>query len=242
MDRRRRRDTQIDLVAAYRHTNATVLGEPAFGDVTVLVPAWMPMRLSSVESPIEVAGTRATVEAGSIRGDVVVHQVAGPVNLRSVEGRVWVLDVHGPVQAASLNNLVRLERVVGGIDAESVNGDIQISDVDSPDVDASSVNGSVLFLGPFQPRGRYRLASHNGNLQVGVPVGADVDVSVRNFRGAFRNGLPMLVAPHGAGRPFTFTLGGGGSSLELQSFQGIIQLLRSNELLLPRASQQAEDR
>jgi hypothetical protein len=205
-------------------------GEPAFGDVTVLVPEWMPMRLSSVESPIDVEGVRAAIEAGSIRGDVVVHQVVGALQLRSVEGLVRVLDARGPVQVASINNLVVLERITGGIDAESVNGDIQMSDVDSHDVDASSVNCNVQFLGPFQPRGRYRLASHNGNLRVGVPVGADVDVSVHNFRGAFRNGLLPPVGPHGAGNRFTFTLGGGGSSLELQSFQGFIQLLRSNEM------------
>jgi hypothetical protein len=226
-------------------------GEPAFGDVRIFAPETMAMRLSSVESPIDVEGMRAAVEAGSIRGDVYVRQVVGAVRLHSVEGLVRVIDARGRVQVASINNLVRLERVVGGIDAESVNGDIQMSDVESPDVEASSVNGNVFFLGPFQPRGRYRLASHSGNLRVGVPVGADVDVSVRNFRGAFRNGLPAPVGPHGAGQRFTFTLGGGGSSLELQSFQGFIQLLRSNELSLPQApppaprppsAPQAEDR
>ncbi|HUK62442.1 MAG TPA: hypothetical protein VLV15_03885, partial [Dongiaceae bacterium] len=159
-----------------------------------------------------------------------------------VEGLVRVLDARGKVDVASINNLVRLERVVGGIDAESVNGDIQMSDVEAPEVDASSVNGSVAFQGPFQPRGRYRLVSHNGNLRVGVPVGADVDVSVQNFRGAFMNALPQHLAPHPAGRRFTFTLGGGGSSLELQSFQGLIQLLRAGEgtPLPPRAPQAPE--
>jgi hypothetical protein len=223
-------------------------GEPAYGDVTVLVPAWMPMRLASVEGPIAVEGVRAAVDAGSIRGDVVVRQVVGALQLRSVEGLVRVMDVRGTVQVASINNLVRLERIVGGIDVESVNGDIQMADVESADVEASSVTGNVMFLGPFQSRGRYRLVSHSGNLRVGVPVGADVDVSVHNFRGAFRNGLRAPVGPHGVGRRFTFTLGGGGSSLELQSFQGFIQLLRSNELLLPQAPPrppsvpQAEDR
>jgi hypothetical protein len=226
-------------------------GEPAFGDLTVLVPAWMPMRLASVESPIGVQGVRAAVDAGSIRGNVFVRQVVGAVQLRSVEGLVRVLDARGPVQVASINNIVRLERIVGGIDAESVNGDIQMANIESPDVEASSVNGNVVFEGPFQHRGRYRLASHNGNLRVGVPVGADVDVSVHNIRGAFHNGLPAPLAPHGPGRRFTFTLGGGGSSLELQSFQGFIQLLRSNELSLPQAppapprppaAPQAEDR
>jgi hypothetical protein len=208
-------------------------GEPAFGDMTVYVPDWMAVRLSSVESRIDIDGVQAAVDAGSVQGDVVARQTRGSLQVHSVEGLVRVLDARGRVSASSVNNLVRLERVVGGIDAESVNGDIQLSDVESGQVDASSVNGSVFFLSPFQPRGRYRLASHNGNLRVGVPRGADVDVSVRNFRGAFQNDVTPPARGRGEAGRFVFTLGGGGSSLELQSFQGLIQLLRSNELPLP---------
>ncbi len=223
------------------------LGQPAFGVVTVQVPAWLPVRVSSVESPIDVEGLRAAVEAGSIRGNVIARRVHGPLQLRSVEGLVRVQDARGPVSVASINNVIQLVRVLGQIDAESVNGDIDLADVESPDVEASSVNGSVQFAGPFQPRGRYRLASHSGNLRVGVPVGSDVDVSVRNFRGAFQSGIPLQVGPHGPGRRITFTLGGGGSTLELESFQGLIQLLRSNELPAPppppqRPAPQGEDR
>ncbi len=204
-------------------------GEPAFGDLTVMVPESMPMQLSSIESPIDIEGVRAAIAAGSVAGDVIVREVRGPLELNSVEGGVHVVDSRGRVRVASINNLVRLERVEGLIDAESVNGDIRLDGVESPDVDASSVNGSVVFTGPFQPRGRYRLASHRGNLRVGVPVGAKVDVSVATFNGAFQSRLPHEVVPRtGKGRRFTFTLGGGGSSLELQSFEGLIQLLRDD--------------
>jgi len=207
-------------------------GEPAPADLVLSVPEWMPLHLNSVESPIDVQGLRAAIEAASVRGDVIARRCRGVLQLSSVLGGVRVLDAQGRVKAASINNLVQLERVIGEIDAESVNGDIQMTQVESPDVDASSVNGGVLFDGPFQPRGRYRLASHNGNLRVGVPVGSDVDVSVATFNGAFESGIPVQIAPHGHGRRFTFTLGGGGASLQLQSFQGMIQLLRSNGLAL----------
>lgn len=201
-------------------------GEPAFGDMVVSVPSWMPLRLSGIETAIDVDGMKAAIDAGSVRGDVCVRRSRGPLQLRSVEGLVRVLDARGRVSVASLNNLVHLERVEGLIDAETVNGDIQLSDVESQDVVASTVNGSVNFVGPFQPRGRYRFATHNGNLRVGVPVGADVDVSVASFQGAFESGFPVQVAPHRKGKKFNFTLGGGGSTLELESFQGMIQLLR----------------
>lgn len=201
-------------------------GRPAFGDVHVIVPEWMAMRLTGVESAIDVQGARAAVEAGSVRGDVSVRGSRGPVQLRSIEGFVRVLDAVGQVNAASVNNLVELQRVAGLIDAETINGDIRISQSESQDVDASSVNGNVVYMGPFHPHGRYRLASHRGSLRVGVPTGAGLDVSVATFHGAFQSGLPMQDVAHGAGRRFTFTLGGGGASLDLQSFEGMIQLMR----------------
>jgi DUF4097 and DUF4098 domain-containing protein YvlB len=173
---------------------------------------------------------------------VVVRQSRGSLQLSSVEGGVRVVDARGRVQVASINNLVHLERVEGLVEAESVNGDIQLSQVDSPDVDASSVNGSVFFDSIFQKRGRYRLASHNGNLNVGVPVGAGVDVSVASFRGGFESGFPVVLDPRvklQKGRRFAFTLGAGGSSLELESFQGLIQLLRPDKLPVPATAPQA---
>lgn len=208
-------------------------GEPAFGDVTLLVPEWMALRLSSFESGITVDGVKAAIDAGSVRGDVVVRQSRGPLQLRSVEGGVRVFDARGHVQVASINNLIQLVRVIGLVDVESVNGNIEMSEVTSADVEASSVNGSVDFSGPFQPRGRYKLTSHRGNLRVGVPVGSAVDVSVANYNGAFESGFPVLTTPRARGRRFTFTLGGGGSSLELQSFEGLIKLMREDGMPLP---------
>lgn len=213
-------------------------GGAAFGDITLLVPQWMPVRLASVESPINVEGVQAAIEAGSVFGHVVVRQSRGPVDIRSVAGGVHVADARGRVKVESIDNRVRIERVIGTIDAESVNGDIQLTEIESGDVEASTVNGGVRFDGPIRPKGRYRLVSHNGNLQVGIPVGTDVDVSVASFRGAFEPGFPVPAPPHGKGRRFSFTLGGGGSSLELESFQGLIQLLQLQQP--PRAPRAPE--
>lgn len=200
-------------------------GMPPLVDYALTVPEWMPLRLSGIETDIHVRGMQAPVEAECMRGDIMVSESHGPLQLSSIEGEVSVSDARD-VQATSVNNSVQLERIVGQIEVESVNGDIRLRKVQSASVQASSVTGSVLFSGAFQPRGVYRLASHTGNLQVGVPVDAQVDVSVANFRGAFQSAFPLQVGRQRGGRRFNFTLGTGGSTLELESFQGLIQLLR----------------
>jgi DUF4097 and DUF4098 domain-containing protein YvlB len=200
-------------------------GLPPLVDYALTVPEWMALRLSGIETDIRVRGMQAPVEAECMRGDITVSESHGPLQLSSVEGEVSVSGARD-VQATSVNNTVQLDRIVGQIEVESVNGDIRLRQVQSSKVQASSVSGSVLFSGAFQRNGVYRLASHTGNLQVGVPVGSQVDVSVASFRGAFQSAFPLQVGRQRGGRRFNFTLGSGGSSLQLESFQGLIQLLR----------------
>ncbi len=206
------------------------LGIPAAVDYNITVPQWMTVKLSGMESDISVAGVRAAIAAESVRGDVNVRGGRGDVQISSVEGEVRAYDCDCDVDASSINNDVELDDVTGALVVQSVNGDIQIGKVKSPSVQASSVNGTVIYRGAFEPRGRYRLASHAGNLVVGVPVDAGVDVSVATFQGGFRTAFPVQVGPWRKGEKFNFVLGSGGSSLELESFQGVIELLRPGEV------------
>lgn len=206
------------------------LGVPAAVDYNITVPQWMALKLSGMESDITVAGVRGAIQAESIRGDVQVRGGRGPLQISSVEGEVKAFDCAGGLEATSINSGVELDDVAGILVVESVNGDIQIGRVKSDNVTASSVNGTVVYRGEFEPRGRYRLASHSGNLVVGVPVDAAVDVSVATFQGGFRSGFPVEVGPWRKGEKFNFVLGSGGSSLELESFLGLIELLRPAEV------------
>lgn len=205
-------------------------GFPAVVDYTITVPQWMALRLSGMETDITVEGVRSAIEAESVRGDVLVRGGRGPLEISSVEGEVKAFDCEGGLQASSINSGVELDEVSGVLMVESVNGDIRIGRTTSQSVEASSVNGTVTYAGAFSPRGRYRLASHAGNLVVGVPVGAGVDVSVATFQGGFRSAFPVDLGPWRQGQRFNFVLGDGGSSLELESFQGLIELLRPAEV------------
>jgi hypothetical protein len=205
-------------------------GFPVVVDYAITVPQWMALRLSGMETDITVDGVRAAIEAESVRGDVIVRGGRGPLAISSVEGEVKAFDCEGGLEASSINSGVELDDVSGVLMVESVNGDIRIGRTTSQSVEASSVNGTVTYAGTFAPRGRYRLASHAGNLVVGVPVGAGVDVSVATFQGGFRSGFPVELGPWRQGQRFNFVLGDGGSSLELESFQGLIELLRPAEM------------
>lgn len=206
-------------------------GLPSFVNYYLTVPQWMPLQLSGINAEIAINNVHGKVSAESVSGDVLVRRTRGALELSSIEGSVRVMDATGPVDATSVNNEVRLERIAGAVSCESVNGSIRLEYLTSQDVTASSMNGTVLFLGEFKRKGRYAFTSHMGNIVVGVPEDAGLDVSVTNFLGRFRSGFALKSGqvPR-RGTEFNFTLGSGGSSLQLESYQGMIQLMRPMEL------------
>lgn len=207
------------------------MGVPDHVDWRLTVPEWMPLNLSCLEGDVKVEGTQGAVEVSALRGDVLVQGSKGPLTLNSVEGKVSVLDTKGRVSASSINNDVRLARIIGAIDAQSVNGSIRMEHLQALNVAASSVNGRVWFLGPFLPTGRYALSSHNGELVLGLPEGQDAQVRVNTFQGEVQSELTGLTVPDRPNsRNFSFTMGEGGSEVDLESFNGLIQLLKLSDV------------
>ncbi len=200
-------------------------------DWNLTVPEWLPLHLSCLGGDVEVEGTQASLEVAALSGDVRVKDARGPLSLNSVEGQVRVIDTRGRVTASSINNDVRLTRVQGPIDAQSVNGSIRMEQLEALEVAASSVNGRVWFVGPFLPQGRYTFTSHNGELVLGVPEGQGAQVRVHSYQGEVQSRLPGWTAPpRSESRSFRFTLGEGGSEVDLESFNGLIQLMRDGDV------------
>ncbi|MFM7230668.1 MAG: hypothetical protein ACKO3S_01635, partial [bacterium] len=175
-------------------------GTPAVVEWSVSVPAWLPLEIAGREGDVEVTGLRAPVRARTMRGDVHVRSCQGPLQAHSVEGQVHVSDVVGNVTAGSVNNVIRIVRVSGPVEAQTVNGDIQLERLESPSVDASSVNGQVFVMSPFRPHGRYAFASHRGRVLVAVPEGQEMAVRMRSFNGEVGSVTPLPPPVPGEGR------------------------------------------
>ena len=217
------RDPSMIKVRAFgRH------GVPARVDYRISVPAWMPLDLNGVSTEISVEGTRAEIRSQTVHGDVTVSGGGDFISLGSVDGDVNLSGARGRIQVNSVNEGVRVTRTVGDLLATAVNGDVVLEQVDAKSVNANTINGSVYFDGPFKPGGAYTLSSHQGEIVVGLPEGPNVTVSVATFSGDFSSSFPVTLTAK-KGKRFVFTLGSGGARLELDCFQGSIQLLRSGE-------------
>lgn len=215
----------------YEHPSLEITGSHRFAPTTVdyrlTVPRWMSLELSGVNSDIAVLGTEGSVEVTSVQGEVSVTGSAGDVKATSVEGEVRVTGARGSVECTSVNAVVRVEKVHGPVQATSVNGEVVLEDVESGDVEASSVNGTITYIGAIRDDGSYHFNTHNGSLSVTVPDRANATISVSTFSGEFSSEFPVQISDSRRGKRLHFTLGSGSARIELESFQGEIQLKKA---------------
>jgi DUF4097 and DUF4098 domain-containing protein YvlB len=202
-------------------------GAPRGVDYTLAVPAAMDLNLSGTFGDVSVDGSSGRITVETVQGDVTVRGGGSLVTLHSVSGDVRVSGARGRVAASSTNGEVVVEDVEGEVSAETTNGDVLLRGIRSDNVTATTVNGDIEYRGTLRDHGQYRLSTHNGDVTVAVPSGTNATVTVSTFSGDFESDFPVTVTgPSRQGRRFTFTIGTGRATLELESFQGSIRLVR----------------
>jgi DUF4097 and DUF4098 domain-containing protein YvlB len=200
-------------------------GPPGAVDYQITVPAGMPVSLKGVHASVVIEGLRGDVAVTTVNGEIALQGGAGLVSLSSIMGPITVSGARGRLHVNSVNGEIRLSGIDGSILAETINGAIALARVVSDSVDASTVNGSLCYDGTLQKGGRYRFASHNGNIAVGVPEGTGAVISVATQDGDVESDFPLRIKEK-MGKRFQFRLGRGGAVLQLESFGGLIRLRR----------------
>lgn len=220
------RRTRVDIASSPTEVQVSSHGHmgPGSADMEISIPQWMPIQVQGVHTDISIEGGKGEIKAQTVHGDVEVNGGGNFISLSSVDGAVKVVGARGRVQVSSVNDGVELNDVVGDITAESVNGNVVLVRPDSKSIEASTINGGVLFDGQTQSGGVYTLSTHNGDILVGLPDKPDVSVSVSTFGGNFSTFLPIQISETKKHKPITFVLGQGDAQLELESFQGAIRL------------------
>ena len=163
--------------------------------------------------------TRAVTYVVSVPVRAAVR-ITGPfsdVSVSGTEGEIVVDVVQGDV---------RVRGGSGVIDLRSVQGGVVLEDVDAGDVVASAVNGQISFRGVIHDDGRYSLSTHNGSVVVEIPEGTNATVAVSTVTGAVDFGIPVTLTEVRRGERFSVTLGRGTARIDLESFNGTIQIRR----------------
>ena len=207
------------------------MGGPTSVDYRLTVPAWMALKLSGVYCDISVTGTKGSVEAETVQGDVEVNGGEGHLSAQSVQGTVKVVGASGKIEASSVNEAVLIDHVTGDLTAESVNGRVEVRNAILTSLEASTVNGTIVYDGSFAKNGNYELSTHSGSIYVAIPTNADLSVDATTYAGSFESTFPIEKDRESSkhDRHYTVRLGSGSADLSIESFQGSIVLHRPGD-------------
>ena len=212
-----------------------------------------PVRARSMRGDVMVRGCQGPLELNSIEGEVHVSDVSGNVSVGSVNSIIRLVRVTGPVDAQTINGDIQLEKLASSsVAASTVNGRVTFASPLQKDgrYVFSSHNGKIYVGLPSDQRVKVKLSSFNGQVESSVPMPTPEPEThghlMRFNRGRtmyFTTGeLPEAPQPPSApGAPSaprtprppsaTSARGPQAPELELESFQGLIQLASQEDAL-----------
>ena len=205
-------------------------GAPSVIDLDITVPQSMALNLSGTYADITVDGVQGAISAETVNGEVDVRGGKGNITLRSIQGSVTLADASGRIEVNSVNENVELTNVTGEIKVETTNGSVTLAGIQSSSVDAGTINGDVVYEGTVNDGGSYGFASHNGDISVSIPERANVTISTATANGDIDASFPLPLTSTAGRHRKTFKIGSGSARMELESFQGDINMRRPAEM------------
>jgi len=205
-------------------------GAPSVIDFDITVPQSMALTLSGTYADINVDGVQGPISAETVNGEINVRGGKGNITLHSIQGSVTLADASGRIEVNSVNENIALTNVSGEIKVETTNGELMLTGIQSASVDAGTINGDVLYEGTVTDGGSYSFASHNGDITVSIPERANVTITAATANGDIDASFPLPMTSTTGKHRKTFKIGSGSARMELESFQGDIELRRPQEL------------
>ena len=220
-------DVELDPANARARVGIEQSGRPAIVNFDVTVPARMALDLDGPYTDVVVEGVEGDVTVEVNEGDVIVRGGAGNVSAQSVDGDLRLENTRGRVRAIGIDGSIWIIGASGEVVAETTDGSITLERISASTVEASSVDGSIVYAGAIRPGGWYSLVTHDGDVRLYIPDDTSARITVARFDGEFVSDFPVTLPPRSQGRRATFTLGGGSARVEVETFDGDIEIRRS---------------
>ena len=204
---------------------------PASVDYEITAPAWMPVRIEGTYNFVTIEGAQADVFADTVSGDVIVKGGTGVVTAKSVQGEVQISNARGKISATSVNEKVTIRDSSGDLSVETVNGAISMTGIDAKVVEATTVNGTIVYEGRLVDGGHYTFGTHNGDILLGLPDAPNATFTFRTYQGSVSTEFQLEGYNAGEvrrGRRVTATLGNGSADVNLETFGGSIRLRKGS--------------
>jgi DUF4097 and DUF4098 domain-containing protein YvlB len=204
-----------------------IRGDDQLIKVMVTVPEYLDVQLQGVDTDIFVNDVGGDVTAETVEGTIEVVGGNGFISVENQEEPIRVTGARGRVEVAAGDGDVFIRDVTGELTVEAVDGNIDLRGIAATSCEANTVDGNVVYQGTIADNGRYAFTTHDGDVTLLLPSGANATVSVTNYDGVFETAFPVVLRGS-SNKVFQFVLGSGQASVELAAFHGDIFLRRAD--------------
>jgi DUF4097 and DUF4098 domain-containing protein YvlB len=185
--------------------------------------------IESYAASISVSDVRGTVTAETVNGDIQVGEAPREVQAETVNGSVTVAARGGRVQAESVNGSVTVRGAGGEVNASTVNGPLTVTGGTFERARVETVNGRILFDAGLSAHGVLEAETVSGAVELVLPAATSADFTVTTFSGDIRNELGPPARKKSrftSEQELTFSTGGGGANVSVETLSGAIVLRR----------------
>jgi len=199
-------------------------GEPVYGELELSVPRGIAIEMTGVSLAVSIEGSAGDVTVSTVEGDISLDGGSGNVALSAVDGSVTLASASGKIAVNAVDGDVSVSESDGAIAVTAVDGDVILEGITSDNVSVNAVDGDIGYDGTIQDGGRYVLSTHDGDLNVLIPGGANARISIDTFSGELDTDFPVELEGDFGKKRISFTVGTGKALVELSAFDGTISL------------------
>ena len=199
-------------------------GEPVYGELELSVPRSIALEITGVSLAVGIERSAGSVSVSTAEGEILLVGGSGNVALNAVNGPVTVAGASGKIAVNAVDGDVSVSESDGAIAVTAVDGDVTLEGITSDNVSVNAVDGDIGYVGTIADGGRYVLSTHDGDLDVLIPNGANARISIDTFSGELDTDFAVELEGDFGKKRISFTVGTGKALVELSAFDGIISL------------------
>jgi DUF4097 and DUF4098 domain-containing protein YvlB len=199
-------------------------GEPMYAEFEITAPRGMALEITGVSLGVSIEGAAGDVSVSTVEGDISLEGGSGNIALSSVDGTVTVSGASGNIAVNAVDGDISVTGSSGAMAISAVDGDVTLERITSDNVSVNAVDGDLTYEGTIADGGRYVLSTHDGDLYVTIPDGANARISVHTFSGDLDTDFPVELEGDFGRKHISFTVGTGKALIELSAFDGTISL------------------
>ena len=192
----------------------------------ITMPKGASLEADSVSGDIEAAGLEGeSIDLRTVSGDLDVAASPQRLTLNTVSGDIEFAGTTNRVDVESVSGEIDLTGVSGEIEATTVSGDVTVSGGSLRSGEFEAVSGDVELDVGLESGGRIKVSSMSGDIDLYLPRGQQAEFFAQTFSGDIDTAFGSAKnSSRGPGSQLEHTEGGGGATINLNSFSGDVSI------------------